>query len=168
MLSKGDATHSTQLPVIPPHQIPRDWRAWEKRYYNFTLLSTCRQRVKPERLQKVSPRKGGFLQGDLFVSRKDVYVNWADSYWTGGTATSRDVLGSLLGSGKSSPLHYRLRCSREDENKHGRFQLFDLPDYDVSQWDQSRGRHRVNPEQSHHIYCKGLYTFFPWKFHNWL
>lgn len=117
MLSKGDATHSTQLLVTPPHQIPRDWMGWEKRCYSFTLLSTCRQRAKPGRLQKVSPGKGGFLQGDLFVSRKDVYVNWADSYWTGGTATSGSVLGSLLGSRKSSPLHYHLRCSRKDEKQ---------------------------------------------------
>lgn len=115
-LSRGAVTHSTQL-LETLHQTSRDWRGWEKRCYNFILHFSCRQWPKPGHFQKLALGKGGFLQGNIFVSREGIYVNWAASNWTGGTARSRDEHGSLLRSSSSSPLRCHLLCWREDKKQ---------------------------------------------------
>ena len=94
-LSSGAATQPMQVLGTP--QTSRDWRGWRKGVTSSCYTSLVGRGQSQDVFRKLTPGKGGFLQGDLSVSRKGVYVNWAASNQTEETATSRDERGPLLG-----------------------------------------------------------------------
>lgn len=155
VLSRVAATYS--MPFLgTPHQALRDLR--EEWCLTFILDFSCRQRAKPGPLhmlaaafiplwREVSHRRGVMRSGHPATELGELLDVGI------GTALCLDQAVQVL---STAICFVRGRM----KSKRRRFQLFDLLDYVVSPWDQPRGRGRVNPEQSQHIYCKGLLFFF--------